>query len=217
MRHLLVVLGTLGSVGTVAPAPSQQCPLSYLVYIVRDAKGAPIDAAGPSVTFRGGADSYPWDANRGWVHYSGFKKVIPPQLLTEAQEKTITPLRLVSMGCVFRNGATLSVSMAGKTMDLVFDVGWPCCRSHSFLIDGLPFQEGRFEITLPVPKVQHGFYPATGWKKKLPAASSGASGSCRREHDDRVHARLEPGWPRCAESDGSAVTPLAARSSQPMV
>ena len=67
---------------------------------------------------------------------------------------------------MFTNGATLSVTMSGKTMELVFNVAFPCCRSHSILVDGLPFQEGRFEITLPVSGEQHHFFPAKAWAKK---------------------------------------------------
>jgi hypothetical protein len=56
--------------------------------------------------------------------------------------------------------------MAGKTMDLTFNISQRGNDSNSYLVDGLPFQEGRFEITLPLVLEQHHFSPAKAWTKK---------------------------------------------------
>jgi hypothetical protein len=164
----LVVLGILATIlAFTAPAQAQLCTFSYLSYIVRDASGTPLDAAAKSFTFRGSADDQAWSAelfNRN-TSYSGFATKMPPDVL-KALKDTITPLTVGSTGCVFRNGATLSVTMAGKTMDLTFNIVQQGNDSNSYLVDGLPFQEGRFEITLPLVQGQHHFYPAKDWMKK---------------------------------------------------
>jgi hypothetical protein len=57
--------------------------------------------------------------------------------------------------------------MSGKTMDLTFNITQCCNASRDFLVDGLPFQEGRFEITIPlIHERQYHFFPATDWTKK---------------------------------------------------
>jgi hypothetical protein len=59
----------------------------------------------------------------------------------------IPPSR-VSAYCVFSKPVALSVTIAGKTMVLLFNVAWRCRNSKNLLVDGLPFQEGRFERVL---------------------------------------------------------------------
>lgn len=109
----------------------------------------------------------------GDKRYGLFREAkLPAEALTLLMtlKDTITPLWMSSF-CVFTKPVTLSVMMSGKTMDLAFNVGWRCCDSKNLLVDGLPFQEGRFEITLPVDVDQHEhsyFYLARGWAKKRP-------------------------------------------------
>jgi hypothetical protein len=160
-----VILGTLVSVFALAsPAQAQLCTLSYLSYIVRDANGTPVDAASKSFTFGGSADDRAWSQKMFVMSYSGFATKMPTDLLSTLKD-TITPLTVGSRGCVFGNGATLSVTMAGKTMDLTFNIEQRVNDSKSYLVDGLPFQEGRFEITLPLVAGQFHFYPAKNWTK----------------------------------------------------
>jgi hypothetical protein len=161
-----VILGTLASVLALAsPARAQMCPYSRLSYIVRDARGTPVDAASKSFAFGGSADNSAWSEKSFILSYSGFETKIPTDLLSTVKDK-ITPLTVDSIGsCIFRNGATLSVKMAGKTMDLIFNIEQPLNDSHYYLVDGLPFQEGRFEITLPPVGGQFQFYPAQNWTK----------------------------------------------------
>ena len=167
------ILGLLASLTVFAPpAEAQQCPGSLLIYIVRDAKGAPVDAADSSLTFEWSAGTSPWArnqyANRGWA-YDSFASLMPAELQKEVMGR-IDPLSVGSMGisgCVFTKAVTLSVTMANKKMNLVFNAASRCCGSHSLRIDGLPFQEGRFEITPSVPDAspQHHFFPARSWRK----------------------------------------------------
>jgi hypothetical protein len=160
-----VILGTLASLLALAsPTQAQLCPLSRLSYIVRDANGTPLDAASKAFTFGGSADDSAWSEKAFVLSYSGFATKMPPDLLSTLKD-TITPLTVGSRGCVFRNGATLSVTMAGKTMDLTFNLEQRVNDSKSYLVDGLPFQEGRFEITLPLDAGQFHFYPAKNWTK----------------------------------------------------
>lgn len=169
----VVFFGIFGSLLVLAsPVQAQQCPGSHLYYIVRDAEGTPVNAATDSFTFRGGANDVPWEVWNGTRMWyldvrGGFAGVMPTDLATLLRDRMIHPLTVQSTGCVFTSGATLSVMMSGRTMDLVFNIAFPCCGSHSILVDGLPFQEGHFEITpsIPTPSPQHHFFPAKGWTK----------------------------------------------------
>ena len=67
-----------------------------------------------------------------------------------------------SQCCTFPKVVPLSVTMCGKTMDLTFNITQCCNNSFSFLVDSLPFREGRFDITLSVDQA---FYPGTKWTK----------------------------------------------------
>jgi hypothetical protein len=174
MKSAMVVgLLTVSLLGLAIPVSAQQCVGSWLMYIVRDEKGAAVDAASDSFTLSGGAESRSWDrswsGNREGAFSGPTASALPSDLLAEVRGR-IAPLALGSMGtaggCVFTNGATLSLTMGGKTMNLAFGASWRCCDSHTFVIDGLPFREGRFEIALTVPGVspQHEFFPASAWK-----------------------------------------------------
>src|SRR5262249_24579117 len=136
-RRSLIVFGTLGGLLALAsPAPAQICVGSHLAYIVRDAKGTPVDAAAKSFSFSGDAESESWYL--GDKSYQSFAAMMPAEALT-ALKGTITPMQ-VSRVCVFRNPVTLRVKMSGQTMELTFNVpklqDWD---SRSFLVDGLAF------------------------------------------------------------------------------
>ena len=89
----------------------------------------------------------------------------PPVALLTLLRKT-GPLWSISY-CTLPAVASLSLTMSGKTMELTFN-RVPCCHAaHRYLVDGLPFEQGRFEITLAGPDSSwDGFYPASGWKKR---------------------------------------------------
>jgi len=168
LRRPVIVFGILGTLLALAsPMPAQICVGSHLAYIVRDAKGTPVDAAAKSFTFGGDAEGRSWYL--GDKSYYSFAASMPAEMLT-ALKDTITPIQ-VSRVCVFRTPVTLRVTMSGQTMDLTFNV--PALQdwdSRSFLVDGLAFQEGRFEVTLAVNPNDHSehsfFYPAKDWTKK---------------------------------------------------
>ena len=69
--------------------------------------------------------------------------------------------------CNFKDDVKLSVTLAGKTMNLVFHV--PKLNetdSKDFVVDSLPFKAGDYEITLNMPPdTWVNFYPAKGWQK----------------------------------------------------
>ena len=166
----LAVLGLLGSLFALAsPAKAQQCPSSDLTYIIRDANGRLFEEAFKSVGFTG-SNRWMW---RGlWESYSfqGFATVMPPEL-QEVAKLLVPPHKASTLwtgsgGCSFETAPTLNLTMAGKTMQLVFNTSLKCCKVESFLVDGLPFQEGRFQITLTTSKQgHHSFLPATSWTK----------------------------------------------------
>lgn len=161
----LVVLGLLAGIFMVpSPSHAQLCPGSWLKYIVRHAGGSAVDAAADSFTFQGGTGNTSW--LRNWQNrYEAYRFELIPAELRDEVEGRVSPLALASM-CVFMNGATLRLTMSGKVMDLTFNIAPPCCNaSKNYVVDGLPFQEGRFEIAIPVPDGQHAFVPAKAWRR----------------------------------------------------
>jgi hypothetical protein len=167
-RCSVVVFGILGSLlALTSSVQAQICVGSHLAYIVRDAKGRPVDAAAKSFTFGGDAEGQSWYF--GDKGYSSFAAKVPAEILT-ALKNTISPMQ-VSRICVFRSPVTLRVTMSEQTMDLTFNVpALQAWDSRSFLVDGLPFQEGHFEVMLAVNQNDHSehsyFYPAKDWTKK---------------------------------------------------
>src|SRR5262245_37351738 len=110
-RWSLTVCGSLvGLLALASPARAQLCGGSHLEYIVRDAKGTPVDAAAKSFSFRGSADSPSWYGLRGSGSYDGVASRIPEELFT-ALKSTITPLR-ISRYCTFTKPVALSVTMS---------------------------------------------------------------------------------------------------------
>lgn len=171
----VVLLGLfLSSLAWAEPAQAQQCPASSLTYVVRDASGKLFYEAFKSVAFTGSAQGRAWWA---WTPLSesysffGFAPVMPAELQAAAKRDLqsatgANTLMTSSSGCSFQTGATLNLTMAGKTMRLVFNASLKCCNVDFFLVDGLPFQEGRFEITLTrTDQEQHVFIPAKNWTK----------------------------------------------------
>src|SRR5262245_37495303 len=90
-RRSVVVFGTLGSLLALAsPVLAQICVGSHLAYIVRDAKGTPVDAAAKSFTFGGDAEGQSWYL--GDKSYHSFAAKVPAEMLT-ALKDTVTPIQ----------------------------------------------------------------------------------------------------------------------------
>jgi len=141
---------------TIAPriGQAQICAGSNLTYVIRDAKGVFVDARREELRY----------ALEGWApNTSGLRVEAPKGLL--GLEKA-TGLQTWSQ-CSFHKPVTLKLTFQGKSMNLIFRADpLPGYRSASYLVDSLPFQQGTFEIDLPMPADTSGyFYAASGWKK----------------------------------------------------
>jgi hypothetical protein len=163
-RACLCIVGVMALL-LPAPADAQLCVGSHLAYVVRNAQGSPVSAESTAFTFMGSVGSSSWyPGDKSFFSFAA--KLRSDTLL--ALKDTITPLTTSSAYCNFTKPVDLKVTMSGKTMELTFLM--PALHesySRSFLVDGLPFQEGRFEITLAITGQDHSFfYPANGWTKK---------------------------------------------------
>jgi hypothetical protein len=136
-------------------ARAQICASSNLTYVVRDAKGVIIDPRGANFRY----------ALEGWepTKQRLIRVEVPQQL--SGLEKAVG---LQTWGqCSFQHPVTLKLTLEDKSMNLIFRAsplgGY---RSANYLVDSLPFQQGTFEIDLPMPPDASGqFYAASGWKK----------------------------------------------------
>ena len=175
----LAFVGILGVIAILPVGiPAQMCPGSHIVYVVRDAQGSPVElhtvldaqrrpvdvqSAAFTLTVSGGGVK--WMAR----NLSGYVDLLPPGA-TALREGNISALDMYPAPppfCTFEKPVELNVTGSGRTMLLTFlTPPMPGNTSRNFIVDGLPFQEGRFEITLPYPPSQSSFYPATGWAKK---------------------------------------------------
>jgi len=172
-RSLLVSVGAL----IIGMAPqvmqAQKCPGSSLGYIVRDAKGAPIESTHPDLQY--GRDS--GSKFRQWkVYGAGFHKTQGLQVPAGVATLTNKTSTLgISEYCNFTSPITLQLTFKGKTMNLTFIV--PKAAEYkseyepaNFLVDSIPFKAGKFEITLLLPKARSNYetvysYSARDWKK----------------------------------------------------
>ena len=157
----LALVAPLGFLLALTPPAGAQLCGGALAYIVRDAKGTPMDATSRSISF----DRAQWTPRPPRAGDFATYSPKPPVALLTLLRKT-GPLWSISY-CTLPAVASLSLTMSGKTMELTFN-RVPCCHAaHRYLVDGLPFEQGRFEITLAGPDSSwDGFYPASGWKKR---------------------------------------------------
>jgi hypothetical protein len=148
------------------PARGQQCVGSHIFYVARDAKGNAVDAAGKTFTADVDGGARTWST--GNRTYASFASLVPPNLISELKDK-VAPLML-SAYCNFRTPVTLRITMSGETQELIFEVPkLEPSESRSFLVDGAPFQHGRFQLNMVVAASSHYlFYPASAWTKKYP-------------------------------------------------
>lgn len=163
---ILVALGTMAIAVATHSAQAQICPGSHLTYIVRDARGKPINAASKDLRFDpdNGTQSRKWGISSS-EFFEGYEKQVPDSL--KKLNGKMAALTTEGM-CTFKQPVKLQLIFKGKTMNLVFLV--PKLSeydSRNFLVDSLPFREGTFEIELPVSEsdTRSRFYPASGWKK----------------------------------------------------
>jgi hypothetical protein len=167
VRSLLLagLLVTVASVSAPLTARAQICPGSNLFYVVRDARGAVIDAGGTDVRYEGdGSDkTYShWGADALKADRLRSKSVAPDIAKLDGK----VTLKNQAM-CIFKEDLKLRITLAGKTMNLLFHV--PRLSeydSKDFVVDSLPFKTGDYEITLGVPpETWVNYYAASAWKK----------------------------------------------------
>ena len=146
-------------------ARAQICPGSQLFYVVRDAKGAVIDAGRSDLKYEG-------DGSKQTYRHWGSEAINAERLRSKEVPADISKLNgqvaLKNQAmCNFKDDVKLSLTLAGKTMNLVFHV--PKLNetdSKDFVVDSLPFKAGNYEITLNMPPdTWVNFYPAKAWKK----------------------------------------------------
>lgn len=150
-----------------AGAHPQSCRGSHVTYLIRDAKGKPMDAASSSVAFEKGSSraSQRWKVSiKQWMNSRW--ATLPPKI---ARLNGNTSGLTTSEFCNFREPATLNVIIGGKTMSLTFKFP-PMSEQESadFIVDSLPFKAGKYEITLAKPANGYdAYYAPTGWKKSM--------------------------------------------------
>src|SRR3954471_7160194 len=146
-------------------ARAQICPGSQLFYVVRDAKGAMIDAGHSDLKYEG-------DGSKQTYRHWGSEAINTDHLRSKEVPADISKLNgkvaLKNQAmCNFKDDVKLSVTLAGKTMNLIFHV--PKLSeydSKDFVVDSLPFKAGNYEITLNMPPdTWVNFYPAKRWQK----------------------------------------------------
>ena len=172
-RAFLCILGVLALCPVATP--SQMCTGSHIIYVVRDAQGSPVDlntvldildglarpvdVQSTEFTLTAGGGGAKWRAD----NLSNFARLIPEATLASLKGKSSAlEMYPAPWFCEFEKPVELNVTRHGRTMSLTFLTPMPGNGSRNFIVDGLPFQEGRFEITLS----KSVFYPASGWTKK---------------------------------------------------
>jgi len=174
---------------------------STLQYIVRDAKGAAIDAATKDLQLaksdspRGG---FTVGAKDFIGKYEGKWSVNAPEAITSLVGRVSVVRSDSSPRCNFAAAQTLQLTLAGKTMRLLFlTPHLPEYQSVGFLVDSIPFQEGIFSIDLPtVPDGEPKFYEARGWKKITEAEESMIQAEASMWNHD--YAKAVENWKRAA-------------------
>jgi len=140
-----------------ASATAQICAGSSLRYVVRDEAGKVIDPTGIYETETRSSIDELKDAQKVLKGIAG---------------SSVSVVRARGM-CNFREPVQMVLKLNGKQMNLTFlmpRVGQ--YDSRSFLVDLIPFQEGKFSIDLagegevnPAGDWLGRFFPAKGWKK----------------------------------------------------
>jgi hypothetical protein len=157
-KVFLLIVGAMTFAVVPQMTRAQSCAGSNLTYLVRDAKGAAIDAASGELLFTV-KDWAPTHANfiRG--------KLLAPKVVRDLNGK-LAALETWGM-CSFSGPVSLKLTLQGKSMNLNFLTNpLPRDQGTSYLVDSVPFQPGTFEIALPVNSdYSPRFYPAGGWKK----------------------------------------------------
>ena len=154
----------------VAIAPysvrAQICPGSNLFYLVRDAKGAIINADRKDLTYQGEATKQPgidWGAQA--IDDQHLRSKTVPAEVSRLNGKVA--LRKMTF-CNFLTDLKLSVMLGGQTMNLLFHTPRIAEEtvSKDFVVESVPFEAGDYEITLDMPAdVWVNYYPASLWKK----------------------------------------------------
>src|SRR5260370_2347294 len=183
LRSLLIAT-FVGMLIAVAPqiACAQTCPGSSLSYIVRDSKGATIQAAWPDdLRFEGEAVS----SNGTHSRWNDGGISVPTSMTTKAPadivklQGKVTTLNTGPM-FTFSEPAKLRLTWGGKVMSLLFVM--PTLGKYAskhFIVDSLPFQEGRYEISLSLSSESpfDNYFPAVGWQKVTEAEEAFDEGS----------------------------------------
>jgi len=165
LNVLLGLLALLMVVSAAQAGQAQICPGSNLFYVVRDAKGGIIDAGRSEIKFEG-------DGSQQTYSHWGAEALNADRLRSKTVAPEITKLdgkvTLKNQAmCIFKGDLKLRVTLAGKTMNLVFHMPrLSDVDSKDFVVDSLPFRDGDYEMTLNVPpETWVNYYPASGWKK----------------------------------------------------
>ncbi len=139
-------------------ARAQICRGSNLIYIVRDAKGVAIDARREDLRYRLSAG---WSTSREDLMAG---RTEAPPAVSDLSGK-IVGLETFGM-CSFKGPVKLNLTFQGKSMNLTFlTAPLGGYNSAYYLVDSLPFQQGTFEIDLPVGGKMANYFAPAGWKK----------------------------------------------------
>ena len=126
---------------------AQICAGSHLIYVVRDHKGAIVDAAIKDLKFdaNNGSEFEKWGVSH-WEYVS--TNIQMPENIAKLRGKLAV---LGTEGtCIFKKPVKLQLSLNSRTMNLTFLM--PRLGEHAsrdFVVDSLPFDQGSFEIELP--------------------------------------------------------------------
>ena len=140
-----------------ASASAQICAGSSLRYVVRDEAGKVIDPTGIYQTDTRSAINELKDAQKVLKGIAG---------------NSVSVVHARGM-CNFREPVQMVLKLKGKEMTLSFLMPrFTEYESRSFLVDSIPFREGKFSIDLagegeanPAGDWLGRFFPAKGWKK----------------------------------------------------
>jgi len=156
-KVLLFLLGAATALYLPASASAQICAGSSLRYVVRDEAGKVIDPTGIYETPTRSAIDELKDAQKVLKGIAG---------------NSVNVVHARGM-CNFREPFQMVLKLKGKEMALSFLMPrFGEYESRSFLVDSIPFHEGKFSIDLagegdanPAGDWLGRFFPAKGWKK----------------------------------------------------
>jgi len=155
---------------TVAAQTSraQICPGSNLYYLVRDAKGAIVNADRKDLKFQSEDAKQPGiDWGTLAINDQEMRSKTVPAEISSLNGKVA--LRKMTF-CNFQTDLKLSVTLAGQTMNLLFHPPrLDETVSKDFVVEAVPFKAGDYEITLDMPAdIWVNYYPARLWKQQRP-------------------------------------------------